>query len=468
MKRLLLSVVVCLLCVIPLTLFSQIITGPSTLFIGERNAYYASFYNMYGSIAWSVKGKGASLVSSIENSAMVEGVSPGGLVFIFADRYVDGIFKERATLEIYVPEDLQAPEIKGATDLTRNTIYIFNFSLAEGTTFHRYIIPEEYFEFISISDNQLKVKTKNKLGSTGIAIISKDADNNFHSNSISVYIGEKNPYSISSNRTSVCDTDQDITYIINETLPAECEINWTSEDLTLISGQGQNSATFRLKSNNLSGKVSVSASIKDLKEKTWCEIQNSEVWVGAPPKPQLMEHPWYENLLKPNGTYNLLARGDYATNLIWDIEGGTIKDIKNSQYSGYTTGSATVLTDNVPYAMFNISVKAENECGCSQAVTGATAVVEDIIPPGGGGLKPKPPGDGILLSAPLLPGLQPMSTATPVTVRVYNFNTGSLVHQQKNAVDFNLQGTNLKPGIYVVEKTDSGGNKTTEKVKKNQ
>jgi len=268
--------------------------------------------------------------------------------------------------------------------------------------------------------------------------------------------------SISTENSATC-IDNTVNYYIEgiKSFMTNYTITWEAgQSMELVSGQGTPTATFKATGN---GHATVKATVSYNGERF--EIQNSEVWLGAPPKPTLLEYPWYERLFKPNATISLIVIGQYATNYIWNIEGGTILSTESTY--PYNNGTAKVLTSSVPSG-FNISVKAENDCGCSQAATGVTAVVEYIIPPGNGGLKPKPPGGGILLSAPLLPDLQPMSTATPVTVRVYNFNTGSLVHQQKNAVDFNLQQTTLKPGIYVVETTDSEGNRTQEKVYKRE
>lgn len=56
------------------------------------------------------------------------------------------------------------------------------------------------------------------------------------------------------------------------------------------------------------------------------------------------------------------------------------------------------------------------------------------------------------------------SSPSPVSVKVYTFNTGTLVYSEKNVTGFNIQNTTLKDGIYIVVSTDQNGETKSEKV----
>lgn len=60
----------------------------------------------------------------------------------------------------------------------------------------------------------------------------------------------------------------------------------------------------------------------------------------------------------------------------------------------------------------------------------------------------------------------PTGTEPLVSVKVYSFNTGALVYEEKNAVDFNIKSTSLKDGIYIVVTTNKDGKVKSEKIVK--
>lgn len=60
----------------------------------------------------------------------------------------------------------------------------------------------------------------------------------------------------------------------------------------------------------------------------------------------------------------------------------------------------------------------------------------------------------------------PTGTEPLVSVKVYSFNTGALVYEEKNTVDFNIKNTSLKDGIYIVVTTNKDGKVKSEKIVK--
>lgn len=55
---------------------------------------------------------------------------------------------------------------------------------------------------------------------------------------------------------------------------------------------------------------------------------------------------------------------------------------------------------------------------------------------------------------------------SPVSVKVYSFNTGMLVYQEKNSIDFSIKNTSLSDGIYIVVTTNEKGEVKSEKIVK--
>ena len=113
----------------------------------------------------------------------------------------------------------------------------------------------------------------------------------------------------------------------------------------------------------------------------------------------------------------------------------------------------------LPEGWYICYVRGYTACGVTNWHEQEVEVVSDN---GGGELFPfslkASPDNGII--AP------PVSISTPVTVKVYTFNTGTLVYSEKNVIDFNIQNTTLKDGIYVVVTTDQNGETKSEKVAK--
>jgi len=268
--------------------------------------------------------------------------------------------------------------------------------------------------------------------------------------------------------------------LLNEFDNNYCEINWTySNNMTLLSGQGQGEVKFRIDNT---GATVVRALIKIKDTNTMFEnpfykeytVQNSDVWVGKP-KIDGLDIIQHRDPITTDLNYNTL----YFLKLKTE-EKTTLSEyrwtLSNTQYATILHGRDTydmikdvelrtghVAANDIKHTI--ITVDARNVCGTTTFKRGIWIAGPTSSGGGGGGGWPQEPN----------PGIDPLSlkSATPVSsplsIRVFNFTTGTLVHQEKNVMDFNIQNTALKEGIYVIETTDKDGKKTTEKIfKKNK
>lgn len=71
------------------------------------------------------------------------------------------------------------------------------------------------------------------------------------------------------------------------------------------------------------------------------------------------------------------------------------------------------------------------------------------------------------LSTTKMPMITPMSTTqSTYSIKIYSLYSTKVLHQEDNVEYFDIYNTSLSPGMYVLEKTDSEGNVTKEKVYK--
>lgn len=190
------------------------------------------------------------------------------------------------------------------------------------------------------------------------------------------------------------------------------------------------------------------------------KIENSNVWVGVPPKTAPLT-------LSPT-----VGCGTQATFRIPNsMPEGAFNETSVNWKSSVTPSSKTK-TDLKVFAKYagsiiDASMDLTNKCGTSRSNT-ATIVVTGNC----GTIDPERPGK------PGQPGLDPelraknnsrLNSYLPITsVKVYVYPTGSLVYQKKNVVNFDIQNTTLGEGIYILEITDQEGNVTREKVMKSK
>lgn len=227
-------------------------------------------------------------------------------------------------------------------------------------------------------------------------------------------------------------------------VPKGSTITWSGiQNMTLVSGQGTKTATFKASGN---GYAKVKATINYNGENYTAE--NSYVWVGAPPKPTgILGIP--STGIQTNSIYNLTVK-DFAhpgvekfhwNSLANDGKPGYSRLVANNYMATLYTGS-----NNNQLAIM-LSVRAENKCGNSAfyilPVTGSGSGISPFM------LKSNNPLDEDLYD-----------------IKIYNFSTGQIVYQEKKAVNFSIESTTLKSGIYIVESTDENGNITRTKVMK--
>lgn len=432
MKKLLLSILFLVFCTIPTTMYGQFIMGPTYLTIGQEATYYASFYSMSGSIEWSVNGKGLSMISAYGNSLTVKAISPGGVTFINATRYESGVFKERATETIIVEADPNSPEIENedgsaaTTNLIINNTYTFKLALKPGTTFSKWRVREGYLDIISESESEIVVRAK-KLGSAWISAVVLDINNKASNQAIYLNI-IANPYHITTGSDIVCE-DENISFNLSVDpsfqVPQDAVITWESaKSATLISGQGTTHATYKLKRNLLNNNASVKATISYGEQNI--TVESPKVWVGRPG--YLVSGQTLRLTCERHGSRLLEAENFGSKIFNWTIPEGV-----NAGAEGPT---AVVTFPNC--GVYNFTCVSKNKCGenvlhwevtvCS---TTKSAMAEE-----------------------------------PVTVKVYNSTTGSLLYTQKNVTNFDIQNTTLKDGIYIVVTTDANGETKSEKVMK--
>lgn len=252
--------------------------------------------------------------------------------------------------------------------------------------------------------------------------------------------------------------------IINPVPYTKTSVQWTAgENLKFISSVNPFQATFL---STGKGKTKAIATVKlegsgnmaDFKREF--KIENSNVWVGVPPKTAPLT-------LSPT-----VGCGTQATFRIPNsMPEGAFNETSVNWKSSVTPSSKTK-TDLKVFAKYagsiiDASMDLTNKCGTSRSNT-ATIVVTGNC----GTIDPERPGK------PGQPGLDPelraknnsrLNSYLPITsVKVYVYPTGSLVYQKKNVVNFDIQNTTLGEGIYILEITDQEGNVTREKVMKSK
>ena len=404
-----------------LNVLGQII-GITNLNVGQETTLSVNFNNSHDSnVSWAKYGNSIALLSAYGSTISIKAVTPG---LTSLNAYLissSGNIKEMASIQIMVNANPTAPKISGATLLRTNSIYTFKISTSFGMEFKEWFVNEQYFEKISESVENLNyiltVKTKDKLGNTGItATTKKDSDILYSYLDITI---AKPSYAIKVDNQIVCENE-----LIQYTLEGVDDtdvIYWEAgSNMALISGQGASIANFK-GSGNGEGRVKVT--IKN-SEKSYF-LENSQVWVGVPKiSPQVIISEAYCG--DPYEIYMESVPGATGYRSSWD-------------HIFYDKRTICAMAGGVITA----SYEAYNDCGSIEV-----RYIVNVI------------GDG------QTPEWRSTVTSSPVSIRVLSFTTGSVVYQQKNVINFNIQTTNLKGGIYIIETTDETGKISREKVRK--
>ncbi|MDH6311150.1 hypothetical protein M2451_004047 [Dysgonomonas sp. PFB1-18] len=260
-----------------------------------------------------------------------------------------------------------------------------------------------------------------------------------------------------SNNSIICNNST-VSYTLTNLVSNNIKINWQGQNLSLVSGQDTSNAIFKGSGNGV-GKVKATVSYNG---QTF-EMENSDVWVGAPSSSiTIIGFESASKKLNPSTTYTFMGQEHSSINTYnWTVKGSATLE------SVHTGGrAADVHTNYVPYGTstsFSLGLSLSNQCGTTGTIW-RTGIL-DRTSSGGGSIE-DPDNSIERLESGVMDKLRPATSqsSTPVSIKVYNLNTGSLVYQKKNVVNFNIQSTELNDGIYIVETTDSEGNKTSEKV----
>ena len=255
--------------------------------------------------------------------------------------------------------------------------------------------------------------------------------------------------------TSIICENQIISYTLKNYYP-NATVTWQAgSNLTLVSGQGTSTATFK-GSGNGKGVVKATVSYDGVSY----PIENSDVWVGPPmaasgigfiPNDPIIEMPQEtpeylcinKAFSNKNYIYSQITGGD----LISNTEYQWIKKTNNFNLASTTFSKAMV----VPTAKGDMIIEytTKNKCGSMAGpikyIIKATEcdLNGNPINSGGGGGVITPPDDFIPMSRS---SVEPQ----PTSIRIYSYPTGSLVYQKKNTISFDIQSTNLGEGIYIL------------------
>jgi len=289
------------------------------------------------------------------------------------------------------------------------------------------------------------------------------------------------------NSQSIICTNNNASYEIEPAIGTGT-VNWLSDtNMSLVSGQGTSTATYKA-SGNKNDYNPVKAVIRY--DKVDYPVENSQVWVGAPIAPQigtrllggeiLSDTTYFTIANLPQksfwGAYNV--GGFDGSGFLWTTDfnttpGQVINRPVNQRLiipehpleTGLyiTTSNATYARTNytseidprtglpLPARSADLYYWAENRCGWSQNPTYFRINFKN------------PP---ILKSQ--VEVLKPLTIdpSSPVSIKIHSFSSGELVYQNKKAINFNINETNLKKGIYIVTTTDDKGNITQDKIMK--
>lgn len=217
-------------------------------------------------------------------------------------------------------------------------------------------------------------------------------------------------------------------------------IVWESGYYTeLVAGQGALEASFRVKRGN-GGEIIKATITYDGQEYI---LNHNKIWIGVPDRGT--------NIIdtKPNDYFSSIKIG-YHDDYVESHEWLNLPSLYTSQRRNATMYIASKHIINA--GGLNLAVDRTNKCGTTRFYWNLTV----------NGKSGEPPREKSIIKTDI------ENISSPVSIRVFSFTTGLVLYQQKNVIDFNIQNTSLKEGIYIVETTDAAGKVTTEKVQKNR
>ena len=262
---------------------------------------------------------------------------------------------------------------------------------------------------------------------------------------------------ITHNHNVTCNGDN-TTYTITgfPNSSSKAEVIWEAiSNSSLISGQGTKNGTFKVSGN---GSVKIKATVK-YNGLTY-NLENSSVWVGVPIIKNV-EKSRTPQLSQTTELYAKEAGFNTVSYYKWSKVSGSFS--LNSASNHY----ATLTPFDYGYIVYK--VEAYNRCGMGNYME-QFYISGGNSGGGGGSVCPYPDPNDPRCNLTEFDGndlrKRSMSTVIYEDIRIFSFSTGQIVYQEKKTVDFKIENTTLKQGIYIVESTDENGNITRTKVMK--
>ncbi|MBD8388220.1 hypothetical protein [Dysgonomonas sp. BGC7] len=336
--------------------------------------------------------------------------------------------------------------ILGPTKLNINSIVEFRVELKDfyTMTVPKWIIDEKYFEIESTRREEnihiIKLRTKNiPTKNTFIkyrGYYSTWTSTTYYNGYLETSITPS--FTVRDDKEFIVCKDNDVMFSIGD-ITSDVSVYWeTGHKMNLVSGQGTPNAIF---TGLLDGRESIKATITyDGQEYI---LNHNKIWIGVPDRGT--------NVIdtKPNDYFSSIKIG-YHDDYVESHEWLNLPSLYTSQRRNATMYIASKHIINA--GGLNLAVDRTNKCGTTRFYWNLTV----------NGKSGEPPREKSIIKTDI------ENISSPVSIRVFSFTTGLVLYQKKNVIDFNIQNTSLKEGIYIVETTDAAGKVTTEKVQKNR
>lgn len=244
------------------------IMGIPTLIVGEQSIYCA--IPQMGDIRyeWRVTG-GISLVKTTPECATIKALKPGAGILSVSYYNMNGQMIDYQITNIVINPNPKAPTIIGPNKIRARGTYTYYLNSQQAISWE---VNKDYFDIVSQDTKKITVKAKDKLGTTGIGALVK-VDSDILTSHITIEI-KNQEFKIENSKSTICNNEQ-MTYTLNGTEAGDI-ITWQPiNNMTLVSGQGTSTPTFK-GSGNGQGRVKAVISY-DGKSYT---VENSSVWVG--------------------------------------------------------------------------------------------------------------------------------------------------------------------------------------------
>lgn len=293
-------------------------------------------------------------------------------------------------------------------------------------------------------------------------------------------------YIVESDKKYAC-LNENISYSIKD-LPSMASVSWQAiSNVSLVSGQGTKAATFKATGN---GEIKVKAIVTcNGKQYT---VENNKASVGSPAKGSSFIVGNEVLVSGQTGYYYIsgvpIGVEDYYSDYTWSLSSdyAFFPDFINYGTSVHVKGSLGIILpypphfpkrnkilfptdpedDQFPAALVSLSVSARNRCGSAEI--GWTSITIVAKASGSGSDSDSDSGSGPgSRPGPLLNSSPSFQKTEEYSIKVYAYPSGKIVYEEQKVLDFNIENTTLRKGIYIIWKTDQSGNVTKKKVKKN-